>query len=297
MRVFVTGATGWVGSAVVKELIGAGHSVTGLARSEAAAATVSAAGATALRGDIADLDSLRRGAAAADGVIHTAFNHDWTRHAESCDEDRRAIVALAETTGADRPLLVTSGTLFVRPGALATESDALALTAKQFPRVASEEAAMAAAQAGARVAIVRLPPSVHGDGDRGFLAMLVGIAREKGVAAYVGEGAHRWPAVHRFDAAHAYRLALEKGARGIAYHFVGEEGVAGKDIATAIGKGLDLPTAAVSPDEAAGHFGFLARFLTMDCPCSSAWTREQLSWAPGELGLIDDLARGAYFAA
>jgi nucleoside-diphosphate-sugar epimerase len=295
MRVFVTGATGWVGSAVVKELLGSGHSVIGLARSDDGMAAVKAAGATPLRGDVTDLDSLRRGVAEADGVIHTAFNHDFSKFLENCENDRRAIAALAEAAGAEKPLLVTSGTAFVRPGALATESDVPAVTAKEIPRVASEEAAMAAARAGARVSILRLPPTVHGDGDHGFVAMLVGIAREKGVAAYIGDGANRWPAVHRFDAAHAYRLALDKGARGVAYHLVAEEGVPTREIAAAIGKGLGLPVVAKAPEEAAAHFGFLAAFFGLDCPCSSAWTREQLGWAPGELGLLDDLARGPYF--
>ncbi len=295
MRVFVTGATGWVGSAVVKELLGTGHSVIGLARSDAGMAAVKTAGATPLRGDVVDLDSLRRGVAEADGVIHTAFNHDFSKFKENCENDGRAIAALAEAAGTDRPLLVTSGTAFVRPGALAVESDVPAATADQIPRVASEKAAMAAARGGACVSIVRLPPTVHGDGDHGFVAMLIGVAREKGVAAYIGDGANRWAAVHRFDAAHVYRLALEKGARGVAYHAVGEEGVPTREIAAAIGKGFGLPVVTKAPEEAAAHFGFLATFFGLDCPCSSAWTREQLGWAPGELGLLDDLARGPYF--
>jgi nucleoside-diphosphate-sugar epimerase len=295
MRVFVTGATGWVGSAVVKELLAAGHSVVGLARSDAGIEAARKAGATPLRGDVADLDSLRRGVAEADGVIHTAFNHDWSKMLENCENDRRAIVALAEAAGGDKPALVTSGTALVRPGALASEDSPPLLTPKDFPRLASELAASAAAESGARVSIVRLPPTVHGDGDHGFVSRLIGIARDKGVAAYIGEGGNRWPAVHRFDAARAYRLALEKGLRGAKYHLVAEEGVPARDIAAAIGKGLDLPVASIASDAAAAHFGFLGQFFALDCPCSSAWTRETLGWAPGEVGLLDDLARGPYF--
>jgi len=296
MRVFVTGATGWVGSAVVKDLLEAGHSVLGLARTDAGLDAVARAGATAMRGDVTDLDGLRRGAAEADGTVHTAFNHDFSKFAENCENDRRAIAALAEGAGMDKPLLVTSGTAFVRPGALATEDAPLVLTAKEFPRVATEEAANAAAQGGARVCLMRLPPTVHGDGDHGFVPRLVEIARAKGVSAYIGDGANRWPAVHRFDAARAYRLALESGMREAKFHLVGEEGVATREIAEAIGKGLGLPVVGKTPEEAGEHFGFLAAFFSLDCPCSSAWTQRALSWTPREVGLLDDLARGPYFA-
>ena len=296
MLVFVTGATGWVGSAVVKDLLQAGHSVVGLARSDAGLDAVARAGATALRGEVTDLDVLSRAAAEADGIVHTAFIHDFSKFAENCEIDRRAIAALSEGAGKDKPLLVTSGTAFVRPGAVATEDSPLTLTAKEIPRVATEEAANAAAQGGARVCLMRLPPTVHGDGDHGFVPRLVEIARAKGVSAYIGDGANRWPAVHRFDAARAYRLALESGMREAKFHLVGEEGVATREIAEAIGKGLGLPVVGKTPEEAGEHFGFLAAFFSLDCPCSSAWTQRALSWTPREVGLLDDLARGPYFA-
>jgi nucleoside-diphosphate-sugar epimerase len=295
MRVFVTGATGWVGSAVVKDLLDAGHSVVGLARSDAGAEAVARAGATALRGDVTDFDLLRRAAEEADGVVHTAFNHDFSKFVENCENDRRSIEALGRGAGKDKPLLVTSGTAFVRPGALAAEDSPLTLTAKEFPRVATEEAANAAAEGAARVCLMRLPPTVHGDGDHGFVPRLVEIARAKGVSAYIGEGANRWPAVHRFDAARAYRLALENGMRAAKFHLVAEEGIATRAIAEAIGKGLGVPVVAKTPEEAGEHFGFLAAFFALDCPCSSAWTQHALSWTPRERGLLDDLAQGAYF--
>ena len=293
MRVFVTGATGFIGSAIVKELTRAGHQVLGLARSEKAAASLAAAGAKAHRGSLEDLESLRSGAAAADGVIHTAFIHDFNNYAPAAEADRRAIETLGETlAGSGRPLIVTSGTLLVqRQGALATEGNS---HNPGFPRK-SESAAAAAASRGVRVSSVRLAPSVHGQGDHGFVPHLVGIAREKGVSAYIGDGLNRWPAVHRFDAAVLYRLVLEKGAAGANYHGVADEGVPVREIAEVIGRRLNLPVVAKSREEAAGHFGWIASFFALDGPASSAQTREQLGWQPKQPGLIADLDAEPYF--
>ena len=297
MRVFVTGATGFIGSAIVPELISAGHQVLGLARSDTAAKSLAAAGAQVHRGDVEDADSLRSGAAASDGVIHTGFIHDFSRFKDVCEIDRHAIEALGSAlAGSDRPLIVTSGTVLVTPGRLATEDDATALTSDDSPRVASEEAARALAERGVHVAVVRLSPSVHGDGDHGFVPMLIGVAREKGVSAYVGDGLNRWTAVHRLDAAHLFRLALEKGSAGGRYHGVDEEGIAFRDIAEAIGRRLNIPVVSMSREQAAEHFGGLAMFTQLDGPASSALTRERLGWQPRHPGLIPDLDRSAdYF--
>jgi nucleoside-diphosphate-sugar epimerase len=294
MKVFVTGATGFIGTAIVRELQAAGHQVFGLARSDQAAKSLAASGAAVHRGSLDDLDSLRKGAAASDGVIHTAFIHDFANYGPAAEADQRAIETLgAALVGSDRPFLVTSGTLLVqRQGPLATEDDS---PTPDFPRK-SEDAALALASRGVRASVVRLPPSVHGEGDHGFVPRLIQIAREKGVSAYVGEGLNCWPAVHRIDAAHLYRLALEKSSAGAFYHGVADEGIPIREIAAVIGRHLNLPVVSKSPDEAAGHFDWIARFFAIDGPASSAKTQAQLGWRPSQPGLIPDLDQEHYFA-
>ena len=295
MRVFVTGATGFIGSAIVPELINAGHQVLGLSRSDAGAKSLIAAGAQVQRGDLDDLESLRSGAAKSDGVIHCAFRHDWSKFAESCEMDRRAIEALGSALAdSDRPLIVTSGTALVAPGRVATEEDR---PAAAIPRVSEQTADSVAAQ-GVHASVVRLP-QVHDTVKQGLVTYLVAVAREKGVSAYVGDGLNRWPAVHRLDAAHLYRLALEKGVTGAQYHPIAEEGVPLREIAEAIGRGLKVPVVSKSPEEAAGHFGWLAMFVGFDLPASSALTQERLGWRPTAKlpGMISDLDHMRYFEA
>ena len=296
MRIFVTGASGFIGSAIVPELIGAGHRVLGLARSEASARAITAAGAEAHRGALDDPESLGRGAAASDGVIHTAFIHDFSDLAAAGKADRLAIESLgAALADSGRPLVVTSGMAHLAPGRIGTEDDGPDPGARVAHRIASEESTLALASRGVRASVLRLPPSVHGDGDHGFVAALIGIARNKGVSAYVGDGQNRWPAVHRLDAAHLFRLALEKGAAGTRFHGVAEEGVPFRHIAAVIGRRLNIPVVAKSREEAPGHFGWMAHFAGLDCPASSARTQELLGWRASRPGLIADLDHGRYF--
>lgn len=295
MRVFVTGASGFVGTAVVQELLKAGHQVLGLARSEASAQKLTDAGAGVHRGDLEDLESLRSGAAAAaDGVIHCGFIHDFTRFAEVCAVDERAIETLAEVLkGSDRPLIVTSGTALVSPGKLANE-DMHSPFNPAWPR-ASERAAEAAAAKGVIAEVVRLPPSVHGDEDKhGFIPILVNTAREKGFSAYIGDGQNRWNAGHRLDAAVLYRLALENTKSGARFHANTEEGITVKSIAEAIAEQLNIPAKSITPEEAASHFGWFAHMAAIDCPASSELTRERLNWQPSHATLLADIQNGIY---
>lgn len=295
MRVFITGATGFVGFGVVQELIHAGHKVLGLARSEAGVRSLTDAGAEVQRGALEDLESLRRGAADADAVIHTAFIHDFMNYGAAAEADRRAIEALGEVlAGSHRPFIVTSGVARLAPGRTATEDETLDPAAAAVPRK-SETAAMALVERGVHALVMRLPPSVHGRGDHGFVPRLVQIAREKGVSAYIGDGSNRWPAVHRSDAARLYRLALEKAPAGTRLNAIADEGVPVREIAAVIGRRLGLPVVAKSPEESREHFGWLGPFLALDVPGSSALTRERLGWQPTQPGLLADLDQPHYF--
>ncbi len=293
MRVFVTGATGFVGSAVVKELLAAGHHVLGLVRSDTSAAALEKAGGDVHRGSVEDLDSLKRGVQDADGVIHTAFIHDFSKFVENCEIDRRAITAMGEVlAGSDRPLIITSGA-GAAPGRISRESDRFP-SDHPNPRIASEQAADAVEAMGVKVMTVRLP-QVHGAGDHGFVPILIGIAREKRRAAYIGEGKNRWPAVHRLDAARLYRLALEKGTGGARYNAVAEDGVTLRALEETIGRHLNMPVVSIAPEEAADYYGWFAGFASMDMPASSAWTRETLGWQPTAPQLFADM-EAYYFA-
>ena len=297
MRIFVTGATGFIGSVVVPELIKAGHQVLGLTRSDAGAQSLIAAGAEVHRGDLEDPESLRRGAAESDGVVHAAFDHDFSRFIANCEKDRRAIEALGGAlVGSDRPLVITSGTGMGNavPGQPATED--IFNTAHPNPRVASELAGAAMSAAGVNVSVVRLP-QVHDTVKQGLISPAVAIAREKGVSAYVGEGLNRWPAAHVLDVARLYRLALEKREAGARYHAVAEEGISVREIAEVIGRGLKVPVVSLSPEEAAEHFGWLGAFAGLDLPASSAQTRERLGWHPTGPDLLTDLKHMRYDAA
>ncbi len=294
MRIFITGASGFIGSAVVAELIGGGHQVLGLARSDDSACALAAAGAEVHRGSIEDTESLHRGAAKSDGVIHLAFIHDFSKYQENCEIDRRAIEAMGSALiGSDRPLIVTSGVTAITPGRPATEDDP---PSAELPRVCSDQAAASLASRGVRVSVVGLP-QVHDRNKFGLITPLIEIARAKGVSAFIGDGSNRWPAVHLLDCAHLYVLALAKAAAGAHYHAIGEEGVRLGDIAQAIGRGLKVPTVSLSPEKAAEHFGWLGFFIGRDVPASSALTQQRLGWRPTQRGMIPDLEEAHAFEA
>jgi nucleoside-diphosphate-sugar epimerase len=298
MRVFVTGGTGFIGSAIVAELTDAGHEVVGLARSDQAAAALASAGAEVHRRALGDLDSLRTGAGASDGVIHTAFIHDFSQLESSGRTDQCAVETLgAALEGSDRPLVIASATGVLAPGRVRTEADVPDPESQAAYRIASEATAISLAPRGVRSSVVRLARTLHGEGDHAFVPALIDIARAKGVSAYIGDGSNRWTAVHRLDAAHLFRLALEQAPAGSVLHGVADEGVPVRDISEVIGRQLGLPVVSIAPEEAGEHFGWLAAFLAADVTTSSAQTRERLGWQPTNPGLIADLERGHYFAA
>ncbi|WP_328976613.1 SDR family oxidoreductase [Streptomyces canus] len=295
MRVFVTGATGFVGSAVTRELLDAGHEVLGLARSDRSVEALKSAGAEVHRGDLNDLDSLRRGAEAADGVAHLAFIHDFSNLTTSGEADLRAVEAIGSVLeGTGKPFVVTSG-LLTAPGRLGTEEDPADPASPAKHRHASEVATLALAERGVRSAVLRLPPSVHGEGDIGFVPMFIDFARDKGVSAMVGDGSNHWAAVHRLDAARLFRLALEAAPAGVRLHAIGDEGVPFREIAETVGRGLGVPVASVAPEEAMDHFGWLGRFAAIDMRASGTLTRKLLDWQPEHPALIPDLEAGHYF--
>ena len=293
MRVFVTGASGWVGSAVVPELIQAGHHVVGLARSDASADALEAAGAEVHRGSLDDLDNLREGAAKSDGVIHLAFVHDFDQYEAANETDRQAIEAMgAVLEGSERPLVIASGVATTAVGRPATESDP---SAPDFPRSRAATMTLALAGKGVRSSVVRLPPTTHGRGDHGFIPTVIQIARQKGLSGHVGDGSNVWSAVHRSDAARAFRLALEQAPAGSVWHAVGEQGVPTRTIAEVIGRHLDIPVQSIAPADAVEHFGWMGVFWGMNAPASSVVTQGRLGWTPTGPGLLEDLEQGHYF--
>ena len=295
MRIFVTGATGFIGSALVPELIQAGHQVIGMTRSDAGAQALAAAGAEVHRGTLEDTESLRSGAAKGDAVIHLAFDHDFSRFVDNCEKDRRAIAALGSAlAGSDRPLLLTSGTGAGSRGDGQPASEDVFNAAHANPRIASEMAGHALLEAGVNVSVMRLP-QVHNPFRQGLITPLIEIVREKRVSAYVEDGLNRWPAGHLSDVVRLYRLAIEKAVGGAKLHGVAEEGVPFREIAEVIGRRLNIPVVSLSPEEAANHFGWFAHFAGIDSPASSLWTREQMGWEPKEIRLIADIDRPSYF--
>jgi nucleoside-diphosphate-sugar epimerase len=295
MKVFVTGATGFIGSAVVQELLKSGHQVIGLARSESGASQLKAAGAEVHLGDIYELESIKAGAKKSDGVIHTAFNHDFSKFKENCETDRKVIEALGSALeGSDRPLVVTSGTALLSPGRTAIETDMPTFGPTGHPRVASEEAADKVAKTGVRTSVVRLSPSVHGAGDKAFVPLLMGIAKEKGISAYIEDGENKWPAIHRLDAAALFVKALEKNEKYAHYHGASEEGIPFKKIAEAIAQKLNLKTVSKSKQEAEAHFTWFTHFASLNGPTSSKITQEKLNWNPTQTDLLTDIEKN-YF--